>query len=68
MEIRSLEIDFDRDILRINGKTMTEPVLAELPGPDGWVLKKIYNFQKSEHIGKKLEVTWKETPKDVSVV
>ena len=34
-EIRSLEIDFDRDVLMINGKDVTDkPVIVTLPGPE----------------------------------
>lgn len=35
MEIRSLEIDFDREILRINGKEVKGyPVIVILPGSE----------------------------------
>lgn len=44
MEIRNVEIDFDREILKINNKQITDrPVIVELPGPEGWELKKVYN-------------------------
>lgn len=43
-KIRSLEIDFDRGILKINGESITDrPVDVELPGPDGWPLRKLFN-------------------------
>lgn len=32
--IRSLEVDFDRDVLKVNGKEVNEQVLVYLPGPD----------------------------------
>lgn len=36
MEIRSLEIDFDAGILKINGEKFTEkPIMVLFPGPDG---------------------------------
>ena len=48
MEIRSLEIDFDKNILSINGKLVTDrPVIVNLPGPDGWPLRKLYNSELS---------------------
>lgn len=44
MEIRKLEIDFDSQILRINGEVFAEkPVIVTLPGPDGWPLKVLIN-------------------------
>lgn len=42
-EIRSLEVDIDKEILRINGEDMKEKVLVTLPGSDGWPLQRIYN-------------------------
>lgn len=44
MEIRSIEIDFDKNVLKINGEYFTDrPVIATLPGSDGWDLKKLFN-------------------------
>lgn len=43
MEIRSIKIDFDKDILEINGKKAEKPVIVTLPGPDGWSIQKIFN-------------------------
>lgn len=44
MEIRSVEIDFDNNILKINGEEVIDrPVIATLPGTDGWNLKKLFN-------------------------
>lgn len=35
MEIRSLEIDFDKKLLKINGKSIKDiPVMVTLPGPE----------------------------------
>lgn len=49
MEIRSLEIDIDKNILKINGKEIKEtPILAILPGPDDWKLKKVFNSKPSD--------------------
>ncbi len=41
--IRSLEVDFDRDVLKVNGKVVTEQTLVYLPGPDGWELSRLFN-------------------------
>ena len=41
--IRSLEIDFDRDVLNVNGKEVTEQTLVYLPGPNGWELSRLFN-------------------------
>ena len=61
MEIRSLEIDIDKNIFKINGKEIKEtPIIASLPGPDGWALKKVFNQDK--HFSKegcdKLEISY----------
>ena len=46
MEIRSIKIDFDEDILEINGKKAEKPVIVTLPGPDGWPIQKMFNPEK----------------------
>ena len=43
MEIRSIKIDFDKDMLEINGKKAEKPVIVTLPGPDGWLTQKMFN-------------------------
>lgn len=43
MCIRSLEVDIDRNILKINGREVQEPVVVTFPGPDGWPLQKLFN-------------------------
>ncbi|MBO5199553.1 MAG: hypothetical protein J6B85_13735 [Lachnospiraceae bacterium] len=36
MEIRKLEVDYDKQVLKINGQEFAEaPVIVTLPGPDG---------------------------------
>ena len=43
-EIQQLEIDFKKDILKINGKEVkNKSILVSLPGPEGWKRKKIFN-------------------------
>lgn len=43
MEIRSIKVDFDKDILEINGKKVEKPVIITLPGPDEWPIQKLFN-------------------------
>lgn len=43
MEIRSIKIDFDKDILEVNGKKVEKPVTVTFPGPDGWPIQKLFN-------------------------
>lgn len=45
MKIRNLEVDFDRGILRINGKELKEsPIIVTLPGPeDSFPYRKLFN-------------------------
>lgn len=44
-EIRSLEVDFDKGILKINGKEFAEsPIIVTLPGPeDRFPYQKLFN-------------------------
>ena len=43
IEIRKLEIDIEKKILKINGKPFTEKmVIVNLPGADGWPLSLIH--------------------------
>lgn len=63
MEIRKLEIDFDKQILRINGEEFTDkPVIVALPGPDDWPLAMLINPEKAtdpkEHVF--LSVSYKD--------
>lgn len=43
MEIRSIKVDFDKDILEINGKKVEKSVIVTLPGHDGWPIQKMFN-------------------------
>lgn len=45
MEIHALEIDFDRRILKINGKPALKPVIVTLPGEEGWPLKMLFSCE-----------------------
>lgn len=44
--MRSVEIDLDRNILKINGETVTNrPVIVTLPGPDDFKFHKLFNTE-----------------------
>lgn len=47
MEIRSIKINFDKDILEINGKKVEKPVIVTLPGPYGWPIQKLFNSENN---------------------
>ena len=70
MEIRRLVIDLDRAILEINGQKVEEPMEVELPGPEGWPLRKLFNYENIEipyimdKNFKKLRVIQEEASKD----
>lgn len=54
MEIRSLEIDFDTNVLKINGKEVRDfPVIVTLPGLKGYPFRKLFNPELA--VGKKEE-------------
>lgn len=55
--IRSLEIDFDRDVLKVNGKEVTEQTLVYLPGPNGWELSRLFNPDPSSQTKTVIKVT-----------
>lgn len=42
MEIRSIKIDFDNDILEINGKKYNRPAIVTLPSDGGWNIHKMF--------------------------
>ncbi len=62
MDIRSIEIDLDTKILKINGKKTERPVKAKLPGPDGWPYYIGFNTQKGldQEGCDELEISYKE--------
>ena len=66
MEIRQLEIDVDKRILKINGKPFTqEAVVVTLPGPDGWALSFLVYEQLASGVPEecaKLTVNFSEKP------
>lgn len=66
IEIRKLEIDIEKKILKINGKPFTEKmVIVNLPGADGWPLSFLANEQLASFLPKecaKLTVNFSEKP------
>lgn len=48
MEIRALEIDFDRNVLKVNGKMVKDrPVIVTLPGiQQTFPFSKLFNTEK----------------------
>lgn len=59
-EIRSIHIDFDNNILEINGKPYKRKTIVELPGPDGWDIRKLFNGNENnaEEKNDRLNVTF----------
>lgn len=55
--IRSLEVDFDRGVLKINGDDVTEQTLVYLPGPNGWELSRLFNPDPSSQAKAVIKVT-----------
>ena len=43
MEIRSIHIDLDNDVLEINGKPYKKKTIVSLPASDGWKFRKVFN-------------------------
>lgn len=43
MKIRSIKIDFDNNILEINGKPYKRKTIVNLPASNGWKFKKLFN-------------------------
>lgn len=42
--MRAIEIDFKKNILKIDGKTITSrPIIVTLPGEEGWPVQKLFN-------------------------
>ena len=51
VEIRKLEIDFNKGILKINGKDYTDrKVVVSLPGEGGWPLAILFNPGKPPYL------------------
>ena len=44
MEIRSLRIDFDNDVLEVNGKKYDRPAIIKLPSEGGWKISKLFSI------------------------
>lgn len=44
--INQIQIDFEKEILVINGKEVKEPVIVSMPLDGEWQRRKIFNFKK----------------------
>ena len=43
-EINSMEINFEKEVLKINGEEIkNKAIVVGLPGPDGWEKRKVFN-------------------------
>ncbi|MBS5515498.1 MAG: hypothetical protein ACLRV6_07115 [Roseburia intestinalis] len=65
--IRSLEIDFDKEILKINGQEVKERiVIVSLPGPEGYKYKKAFNMNNERISGSRevIDVCYYRTAND----
>ena len=66
IEIRKLEIDIEKKILKINGKPFTEKaIIVNLPGTNGWPLSFLVNEQLASGVPEecaKLTVNFSEKP------
>ena len=66
MEIRQLEIDVEKRILKINGKPFTqEAVVVTLPGSENWPLSMLVNERLASGVPEecaKLTVNFSEKP------
>ena len=63
MEIRSIHIDFDKDILEINGEPVKRKTVVSLPASDGFCFQKGFNFNenKLEEKGDHVKVDFMES-------
>ncbi len=52
MEIRSIAIDFDNNVLEINGEQYKKKTIVNLPASDGWKLRKLFNADESNVVEK----------------
>ena len=65
--IRSLELDFDKEILKINGQEVKERiVIVSLPGPEGYKYKKAFNMNNERISGSRevIDVCYYRTAND----
>lgn len=44
--INQIEIDFEKEMLVINGKEVKKPIIVSMPFDGKWQRKKIFNFKK----------------------
>lgn len=59
VEIKKLEIDFEADILKINGEDFREKsIIVTLPGSEGWAISKLFNADMFEGTPEELSVSY----------
>lgn len=61
MNIRSIHIDFDKNILEINGNSVKKKTVAYLPRDDRWEISKLFNPDNSTEECERIRVTLKST-------
>lgn len=61
MNIRSIYIDFDKNILEINGFPIKKKTVAYLPRDDGWEISKLFKPDNSTEECDRIRVTLKST-------
>ena len=64
MDMHSIHIDFDKRILEINGKPYTKKTVVDLPAPDGWERRMLFNGDISNAEEAYDRITVKYTPCD----
>jgi len=57
MNIRSIHIDFDKNILEINGNSVKKKTVAYLPRDDGWEISKLFKPDNSTEECDRIRVT-----------
>ena len=57
MNIRSINIDFDKNILEINCNSVKKKTVANLPREDGWESSKLFNPDTSTEDCDRIRVT-----------
>lgn len=56
-----MEIDFDKNILKINGQKIEDKVIVRLPGLDGYKYAKLFNAKQGPGNLKKIDVCYSES-------
>lgn len=64
MEIKSIHIDFDNNILEINGEPYKKKTIVSLPALDGWKFRKLFNGDESNAEERSERITVEYIPCD----